>query len=159
LLTMARQQSNQLEARQWLTLSRHGYQMLPHGELAAEAQLPPALIAQLQQQPKVLSWWRTLRHWWQQQGGSPAAARAMTDSLRTHTNALWQALSSTEKRRFMRHAAPYWFAMRHRVPAPLHAELNALRDAQQLHTIAARIVDIRAHATGLAVTLRPRGSK
>jgi uncharacterized NAD(P)/FAD-binding protein YdhS len=45
----------------------------------------------------------------------PKQWRAALDGLRPRTNALWQALSVNDQRRFVRHVMPYWNVHRHRM--------------------------------------------
>lgn len=48
--------------------------------------------------------------------------RDAIDGIRPFVRAIWQRLPLSERRRFMRHAAPYWDVHRHRIP-PQSAEL------------------------------------
>ncbi|RST31850.1 hypothetical protein HMF7854_14145 [Sphingomonas ginkgonis] len=41
--------------------------------------------------------------------------RSCVDALRPHSHALWQSLSEADRRRFLRHARPWWDIHRHRI--------------------------------------------
>ena len=45
---------------------------------------------------------------WLLNRGATVGWRAAVDSLRPHSQLLWQSLSASEKRRFLRHARPWW---------------------------------------------------
>lgn len=59
---------------------------------------------------------------------SGADWRHLIDALRPHTQDLWSAFSTTERRRFIRHIRPYWDIHRHRVP---ESSLNTLLSLKQ----------------------------
>jgi len=85
--------------------------------------------------------------------------RASIDSIRPRTNALWQAMSVEDQRRFVRHALPYWNVHRHRM-APEAA--NALADlvaADELRMLAGYTRAISVAAGRFAVTIELRGNR
>jgi uncharacterized NAD(P)/FAD-binding protein YdhS len=87
----------------------------------------------------------------------PHAWRFAMDSLRPRTNALWQALPVNEKRRFVRHAMPFWNIHRHRM-APEIAEFIAGEiDRGALCMLAGRTGTFEATPTGLRVPVALRG--
>jgi uncharacterized NAD(P)/FAD-binding protein YdhS len=80
--------------------------------------------------------------------------RAVVDSLRHATPALWQALSADDKRQFLRHVRPYWETARHRIAPAVHAELQGLIESGRVVLLAGRIagateVDERIQVTYL----------
>jgi uncharacterized NAD(P)/FAD-binding protein YdhS len=84
--------------------------------------------------------------------------RAAMDGLRPVIDLLWQSLPPTEQDRFLRHVKPFWEIHRHRVPAE-SADLLLHKVARgRLILEAARIQSVTADETGVAVSLRPRGS-
>ncbi|MCW5874722.1 MAG: FAD/NAD(P)-binding protein [Anaerolineales bacterium] len=65
--------------------------------------------------------------------------RAVIDSLRPSTQALWQQLPLTEKQRFMRHLRRLWDVSRHRMPQECAAVLDSLHATGQLHSLHGRV--------------------
>ncbi len=87
----------------------------------------------------------------------PQAWRFAMDSLRPRTNALWQALSVSERRRFVRHAMPFWNVHRHRM-APEIAEFMSEQIASgSLRMLAGRTGEFFASPSGLRVPVALRG--
>jgi uncharacterized NAD(P)/FAD-binding protein YdhS len=79
--------------------------------------------------------------------------RASVDGLRPHSIALWQGLTETERRRFLRHLRPWWDVHRHRIAPRVAARIEAMRASGRLEVAAARI----ARVEGEWVILAPRG--
>jgi uncharacterized NAD(P)/FAD-binding protein YdhS len=63
----------------------------------------------------VLEWLRLIRQQVREAQKQGVDWRAVVDSLRPHTSAIWASLPIAEKRRFLRHVRPYWEVHRHRV--------------------------------------------
>jgi uncharacterized NAD(P)/FAD-binding protein YdhS len=95
-----------------------------------------------------------------QEAGRAAVAgydwRAVIDALRPETQALWQALSLAERRRFLRHVRSYWDVHRHRAAPKAAASIEQLRQSEQLHFHAGRICAYQEQDDGVWVTYRPR---
>jgi uncharacterized NAD(P)/FAD-binding protein YdhS len=130
-----------------VALSRRGLVPRPHA-----AHQPVA--ASLDEVPmgKVLPLWRWLRR-----RSAEVGFRAAVDSLRPHSQALWQALPLAEQRRFLRHARPWWDVHRHRI-APQIGEQLATRIADDLmEIVAGRLKSLHAADDGLAATIIRRG--
>jgi uncharacterized NAD(P)/FAD-binding protein YdhS len=83
--------------------------------------------------------------------------RGAFDRVRPRTNALWQALTLAEQRRFVRHAMPYWNVHRHRVAPDAARTLAELIAGDTVRTVAGRTGEIVAGTNGLRVPVRPRG--
>lgn len=83
--------------------------------------------------------------------------RAVIDGLRPHTNTLWQHLTDTEQRRFIRHAARTWETHRHRMAPPVAARIAHLRDTGQLH-IGTTTGRLDATAAGITADGRTYGA-
>jgi uncharacterized NAD(P)/FAD-binding protein YdhS len=79
--------------------------------------------------------------------------RASVDGLRPHSIALWQGLTETERRRFLRHLRPWWDVHRHRIAPRVAARIEAMRESGRLEVAAARV----ARVEGDRVTLARRG--
>ena len=83
--------------------------------------------------------------------------RARIDSLRPRSSELWQGLSDDEKRRFMRHARPWWDVHRHRI-APDVADLLETRKAVgKLEVLAGRIRGAEGDGEQVTLTIAERG--
>jgi uncharacterized NAD(P)/FAD-binding protein YdhS len=83
--------------------------------------------------------------------------RRVMDGLRPAIPDLWSGLGLAERRRFLRHVRPLFDPHRHRAPAALLAQKDALAARDQLTVSAARIVDFQPRGKALEVTLQPRG--
>ncbi|HTU69804.1 MAG TPA: FAD/NAD(P)-binding protein [Candidatus Baltobacteraceae bacterium] len=92
-------------------------------------------------------------------GGRPHRWRAAVDGLRPRTNALWQALSVHEQRRFMRHVIPYWNAHRHRMAPDVAKAIAEEIAAGTLRMLAGRTGRFIATDRGLRVAITVRGSE
>ena len=53
--------------------------------------------------------------------------RSVVDSLRPRTGSIWSSWPDRERRRFMRHARPYWEIHRHRMAPEVEARIVSLR--------------------------------
>lgn len=85
-----------------------------------------------------------------------ASWRAAFDRLRPHTGRLWQRLPLVERRRFLRHARPYWDAHRQAMPPATAARVVALRADGRLEVHAARLSGLEPTETGARAQLSPR---
>jgi uncharacterized NAD(P)/FAD-binding protein YdhS/glyoxylase-like metal-dependent hydrolase (beta-lactamase superfamily II) len=85
--------------------------------------------------------------------------RAVIDSLRPITQALWQRLPVKEQQRFLRHVKSYWEVCRHRI-APRAADgLEELLQLGQLTYYAGRIQTCQTSDHGVEVAICQRGTK
>ena len=85
--------------------------------------------------------------------------RAAVDSLRPHSQRLWQALGPAQQSRFLRHARPWWDVHRHRIAPQVAATLQSLTDEGRLRVVAGRIERIERMGHSLDVTVRQRGEQ
>ena len=83
--------------------------------------------------------------------------REVIGSLRPITPALWQALDTRERARFLRHARPYWEVHRHRCAPELGIALREMMSTGVLTVHAARLCALAPGDDGVTVTMRPRG--
>jgi uncharacterized NAD(P)/FAD-binding protein YdhS len=123
-------------------LSRRG--LLPHEHRLFDA--PPAAAPEAENLNDVLGALRSQRDW-----------RGSLDGVRPQTNALWQALTLAEQRRFVRHAMPYWNVHRHRVAPDAAKTLAELIAAGTVGTLAGRTGEITTTPSVLRIPVRPRG--
>jgi uncharacterized NAD(P)/FAD-binding protein YdhS len=95
---------------------------------------------------------------WLRQRGAEVGWRAAIDSLRPHSQHLWEGLDAEQQRQFLRHARPWWDVHRHRI-APEVAQLLAQMVADgRLEVVAGRIISARESADALEVEYRRRGA-
>ena len=77
--------------------------------------------------------------------------------VRNFAPAIWQRLSTRERKRFLRHARPYWDVHRHRLPQETLTKLHALQRADKFHVHAGRILNFELVGEKVLVTYRARG--
>jgi uncharacterized NAD(P)/FAD-binding protein YdhS len=82
----------------------------------------------------VLALWRWLRSRSEEVG-----FRAAVDSLRPHSAALWEGWPIEERRRFLRHARPWWDVHRHRIAPKVAARIAQLSEGGRLEVAAGRL--------------------
>ncbi|HVI28224.1 FAD/NAD(P)-binding protein [Hansschlegelia sp.] len=81
------------------------------------------------------------------------------DACRAQGRAIWAALPSSERRRFVRRLRPFWDVHRFRIAPQTNAVLQRrLRDGG-LRVDAARIVEAKAKDAAIEVTIRLRGGR
>ncbi|MEO8177047.1 MAG: FAD/NAD(P)-binding protein [Sphingomicrobium sp.] len=132
---------------QIVAVSRRGQVPKAHADFEAA----PIGLDQVPQ-GNALALWRWLRRRSGQVGW-----RAAVDSLRPHSQALWQGLDDAQQRRFLRHARPYWDVHRHRIAPEVARQLRELVAAGRLEIVAGRIGEVRAVDGGLEVDIKRRG--
>jgi uncharacterized NAD(P)/FAD-binding protein YdhS len=128
-------------------LSRRG--LIPRGH----ARFEPAPVA-LEDVPQGNV--RALLRWLRRRGAS-AGWRAAVDSLRPHSQSLWQSLGADEQRRFLRHARPWWDVHRHRIAPDVAATIARMVGEGRLEIAAGRIASMEESGEGLLVRYRRRG--
>lgn len=69
------------------------------------------------------------------------------DRVRPQVRALWGALSSDERRRFLRHVVRAWDVHRHRIAPQVHARLHALQAGGQMQVHRGRLQRVVADGT------------
>ena len=84
--------------------------------------------------------------------------RSVIDGLQPHTQAIWRAMPSHSRKRFLEHARPWWDIHRHRMAPEVEAKIGALRQSGQLQVFPGRIVEVSRKCGGASVRIRPRGS-
>lgn len=95
---------------------------------------------------------------WLRKRGAEVGWRAAVDSLRPHSQALWQSLDGEQQRQFLRHARPWWDVHRHRIAPEVARKIHELVADDRLEIVAGRIVSGRETNEGLEVDFRRRGS-
>ncbi len=136
-------------------VSRRGFMPLPHREVGPYG----AFLAPDSLPKTVAALMRVVRREVEAAAAKGIDWRAVLDSMRPQTQALWRGLPIGERRRFLRHVRPYWEVHRHRVAQPVAAEIEELRRAEKLVVMAGRLQSVEFGATGVAMTVRARGDK
>lgn len=129
-----------------VALSRRG--QIPRGH----ADFKPAPVERDEIPGNLRGLWRWLR-----QRSARVGWRAAIDGLRPHSHALWQALSVSDQRRFMRHARPWWDVHRHRIAPRVADTVHRMIAEGRLEVVAGRIVSAMAADGGIDVGIRRRG--
>jgi len=70
------------------------------------------------------------------------SAEPVIDSLRPHTQRLWQKLTAQERKLFMARLRHLWGVARHRIPLHIHDRLQQLRLDEKLHIVAGKLMNI-----------------
>ncbi len=68
--------------------------------------------------------------------------RSAFDALRPHHHRIWAHLPMEERRRFLRHARPFWEVHRHRLAPEVADRIDAARDSGQLRILPGRLEDV-----------------
>lgn len=138
-----------------VTISRHGLIPLTQSEFhVAAVQGGGKFVEQARSVRELVSATRTLAREVEQQGGD---WREVVTFIRSHAPVIWQRLPDAERRRFVRHVQCYWDVHRHRLPARLAAQIDALRITGRLDIRAGRIDRVVPDGRRLLVTWRNRG--
>jgi uncharacterized NAD(P)/FAD-binding protein YdhS len=95
---------------------------------------------------------------WLRRRGAEVGWRAAVDSLRPHTQALWQSLGQEQQRRFLRHARAWWDVRRSRIAPEVADTIARLIGEGHLEIVAGRLVSARDMGDGLEVDIRRRGA-
>jgi uncharacterized NAD(P)/FAD-binding protein YdhS len=130
-----------------LALSRRGQIPRSHADFVPApveaAELPNARVPEM---------WRWLRR-----RSAELGWRAAIDSLRPHSQRLWQSLDVHEQRRFLRHVRPWWDVHRHRIAPEVADTIARLIGEGRLQIIAGRVLDASKQGEGIIVEIRRRG--
>ncbi|MEQ1944634.1 FAD/NAD(P)-binding protein [Mesorhizobium sp. VNQ89] len=84
--------------------------------------------------------------------------RGVVDGLRPFTQRLWQSFPPVEKRRFLRHARPWWDVHRHRMAPQVRGRIDAAAASGQLTVTSGRLAGVDEADNGVRVSFVPRGS-
>lgn len=135
-------------------VSRRGFLPLPHQDVSPY----PAFLAAQSLPTTISGLMRTVRREVAVAAASGVDWRAVLDSMRPLTQALWRGLSTSERRRFLRHVRPYWEVHRHRVAQPVAAEIEELLRSGRLVVMAGRLQNVELGEKGVCVTVKARGA-
>lgn len=79
------------------------------------------------------------------------SAEPIIDSLRPHSQKIWQSFSDKEKKLFMSRLRHLWGVARHRIPLHSHDKIQQLRIDGKLHIISGKIIDINESTESIIV--------
>jgi uncharacterized NAD(P)/FAD-binding protein YdhS len=82
--------------------------------------------------------------------------RLAVDELRPFTQDIWRAMPMAERKRFLRHARPWWDVHRHRIAPSISARLDLMRRDGRLTVSAGRLLGAEPAGTGARVRYRCR---
>jgi len=132
-----------------VALSRRG--LIPRGH--TNDFVPANFDADEVPQGHVRTMWKWLR-----KRGAELGWRSAVDGLRPHAQRFWQSLPLDQKRRFARHARPWWDVHRHRIAPEVAERLHDMIGEGRLQIVAGRIQSVEDRDSALAVTYRRRGA-
>jgi uncharacterized NAD(P)/FAD-binding protein YdhS len=138
-----------------VALSRRGLLPQAHRRVEprpiTETELPsPARLSSF------LNWLRARAREDMQNGGD---WRSVVDGLRPHVQAMWRAMPSRSRQRFLEHARPWWDIHRHRMAPEVEAKIRALQESGQLRILPGHLLKVDAKRDGASVSIRPRASE
>ncbi|AWK87296.1 hypothetical protein DEW08_14675 [Azospirillum thermophilum] len=84
--------------------------------------------------------------------------RSAFDALRPHHHRIWKHLPLEERRRFLRHARPFWEVHRHRMAPEVADRIAAALASGRLSVRAGRIRSLALTGDGVEVAVQPRRS-
>jgi uncharacterized NAD(P)/FAD-binding protein YdhS len=132
-------------------ISRRGLLPQPH-DASAPLEIDPAKIPFGCSLSHLTKW---LRGWVRSSGGD---WRGTVDGLRSYTQRLWQEFSPVDKKRFLRHARPWWDVHRHRMAPQIRGRIDAARVSGQLTVMSGRIAGLDEEDDGIRLRLVQRGT-
>jgi len=83
----------------------------------------PSFFEEIAGSTRLLEVFRTARRHLDHAAAIGTDVRAVIDSLRPDTQAIWSALPAVEKRRFVRHVFRHWEIIRSRIPPESEARI------------------------------------
>jgi len=104
---------------------------------------------------RLTRWLRALAGECEDRGGD---WRSVVDAIRPFTTSLWTAMSLDDRRRFLRHARPWWDAHRHRMAPSVAETVENLIAEGRLRLVPARILSCEALPASTRITYRRRGA-
>ncbi|MFW0759492.1 FAD/NAD(P)-binding protein [Pseudomonas sp. H11T01] len=140
-------------------LSRRGLLPLAH-RTTKNGSLPAASFREklLKAEPTALNYFRLIKAQVKSSAKSGANWRDVIAAVRPITSDLWIKLPESERRRFLRHAQPYWDVHRHRVAPETHKHFKDEFDKKKITAIAGRIKSVDVCRDSALVTIQLRNT-
>jgi uncharacterized NAD(P)/FAD-binding protein YdhS len=102
---------------------------------------------------ELASWFRKMTRTAQKQGGD---WRSVVDGIRPFTQELWRSLTTPARRRFLRHARPWWDVHRHRMAPEVEEFIASTISSGQLKIVAGKVQSVERSDRAALVTFRQR---
>ena len=118
-----------------IAISRRG--LLPNAHVATPRE--PVTLSPQYGKRSVLTMLAAFR-----QCGPDTDWRQIVDGLRPYTQQLWLESSLVDRQRFLRHLAPYWGVVRHRMAPQIDQQIASIRQERRLDVVAGRIRQIES---------------
>jgi uncharacterized NAD(P)/FAD-binding protein YdhS len=137
-------------------ISRHGRLYHPHKAYQARPLLTVSVPEDFKSPVGALRWIRAEIKAAEKSGSD---WRAVIDSLRPYTAAIWQGWNPTQRSSFLRHARNLWDIHRHRMAPEIANQLSILLKDRTLIIHHGRLVSANPQGSEVVVTWRETGSK
>lgn len=137
-------------------LSRHGLLPIEHTQAGSGAVAAPAFEAALGLPATLRELVRLVRGQAKRTVASGGDWRDTIAQVRHRVPDLWGRMSEADRRRFLRHVRAYWDVHRHRVPAAVGAQVDALRRAGRVVVHAGRLRAVSGGPGAWTLTYQPR---
>ncbi|MBN2364949.1 MAG: hypothetical protein EH225_02250 [Calditrichaeota bacterium] len=128
-----------------MAISRRG--LLPLSQKKVEPY--PPFFDELQRHSRILPIFQIIRKHMEIASENGLDPRAVIDSLRPHSTAIWMNLLEIEKQRFLRHLYRHWEIIRSRIPPSSASIIRDLQVSGQLKIVAGRIIDLLPDGNGM----------
>ncbi|MFJ2282469.1 FAD/NAD(P)-binding protein [Pseudomonas sp. NPDC087803] len=141
-------------------ISRRGLRPLPHRQQRPSHEVPSVISQRLlEEAPSVRGYMRVMRHEINLAKSQGFDWRDLLAVMRSITAKLWTRLPDVERRRFLRHAQPYWDVHRHRVAPAAYLRFEEALKLGQVRSMAGRIRTVAANTSGLTVGVELRDGR
>lgn len=134
---------------QIISLSPHGFHILPHRNFAYSL---PDWVSELPEVPTLLELVSEINKQLKALQKHGISAEPLIDSLRPHTQRFWRGFSNSEKKRFMRHFRHLWGLARHRLPFITYDLIQKERINGSLSIISGSIISIADRENEIEIT-------
>jgi uncharacterized NAD(P)/FAD-binding protein YdhS len=142
-------------------VSRHGLVPQAHAATPVTPVHLHAVVSELVDAPggvQALTLLRELRRKVRELAPAGVDWRSIVDGVRPHTAALWQAMPSTERRRFLSRLRPFWEVHRHRMALAVAERFYEMLDRGDVRLVAGRVESAQADNDGVKLVVRQRKS-
>ena len=136
----------------YTVVSRHGRFPRAHEEL------PTSAVAHLPRDWDTKGSVRSLVAMIRSESRRLGSSQPVFEAMRPKIQSMWEHLSFSERRRFLRHARPVWEIHRHRIPAEHGRALSRLVETDRLRIVAGRFLQSEGDSSQVTVTIRERGA-
>jgi uncharacterized NAD(P)/FAD-binding protein YdhS len=138
------------------TVSPHGFCMLPHTHLGISYN---AITEELSGKHHLIDLVRIINKHIRHARKLGFTAEPVIDAIRPLTQALWQNLSTGEKKLFMSRLRHLWDSVRHRIPMHIREKLLQLSAEGTLNLHTGKLIDITEAGAGISVIYADAESK